>query len=79
MQHSHFNNSFRFLDERQLNPGAHAKMNHKSQKYCPKVMLWVQREFMCTYGHIRASLMPPVIILNAPLIIYIHTLCILRS
>lgn len=54
MKYFHFNNSFWFLDERQLNPGACVKMNHKSQKYCPNAMHWLQREFTCTYGHILA-------------------------
>lgn len=54
MKHFHFNNSFRFLDERLRNRRACTKMNHKSQKYCPKVMPWLQREFVCTYGQILA-------------------------
>lgn len=41
MNHFHFNNYFRFLDERWLNPRAFAKMNHKSQKLCPNMMHWL--------------------------------------
>ena len=68
-----------FVDEKRPNPRACAKMNHEVQKFCPKVMNWLRREFMCTYGQILASLMPQIIILNAQIIIYIHKFFILSS